>query len=178
MPPGGSAIPMSYTGTRQFERVAAGATNYTTSGLGLSSENGMSYTRDNGGLLTSMRTGGGNFYYLLDGLGSVAALSDSSGNTVATYSYEPFGKLKSSTGSVANPYRFLGSVGVYLDVATGLHKMGTRYYDPALGRFTQPGSISGGSANAYDYANQDPITQTDPGRARQALSLRSLLSMN
>jgi len=52
-------------------------------------------------------------------------------------SYEPFGKLKSSTGTVTNPYRWLGGLGVYHDTTTGLYKMGTRYYDPALGRFTQ-----------------------------------------
>ncbi|MEJ7655215.1 MAG: RHS repeat-associated core domain-containing protein [Chloroflexia bacterium] len=93
--------------------------------------------------------------------GSVAALTDSAGNLAATYSYEPFGKLKSSTGSLANPYRWLGALGVYHDAPTGLYKMGTRYYDPALGRFTQTDPIEGGSANAYDYALQDPINETD-----------------
>lgn len=103
-PPAASAISMSYTGTGQFERVSAGSTSYTTSGLGLSRENTTSYTRDGGGVLTSMRTGAGTFYYLLDGLGCVAALTDSLGNLAATYSYEPFGKLKSSTGrSAASP---------------------------------------------------------------------------
>jgi len=106
-----------------------------------------------------MRTGSGNYYYLLDGLGSVVALTDSVGNLAATYSYEPFGKLKSSTGTVTNPYRWLGGLGVYHETATGLYKMGTRYYDPALGRFTQVDPIEGGSATRYDYAAQDPIKQ-------------------
>jgi RHS repeat-associated protein len=40
--------------------------------------------------------------------------------------------------------------------------MGARVYIPALGRFAQLDPVIGGSANGYDYANQDPITNTDP----------------
>lgn len=160
-PPGGAAIPMTYTGTGQSERVSAGSTTYTTNTLGLGRENTTAYTRDDGGVLLSMRTGSGSVYYLLDGLGSVAALTDSTGATAATYTYEPFGKLKSSTGAIANAYRWLGGAGVYFDSATGLYKMGTRYYDPSLGRFTQRDPIAGSSFNAYDYAGQDPINRQD-----------------
>jgi hypothetical protein len=39
---------------------------------------------------------------------------------------------------------------------------GTRYYDPALGRFTQVDPIAGGSLNRYDYAGQDPCNNVDP----------------
>ncbi|MGW7337317.1 RHS repeat-associated core domain-containing protein [Streptomyces sp. NPDC054808] len=40
--------------------------------------------------------------------------------------------------------------------------MGHRYYDPTLGRFTQP-DPSGQETNPYLYAGGDPINQTDPG---------------
>ena len=161
-PPGGSALSMSYAGTGQFERVSAGSTTYTTSALGLSRENLDGYVRDDAGLLLLRRTpGSGDHFYLLDGLGSVVGLTNSLGELVATYSYEPFGKLKSSTGTIANPYRWLGGLGVYHDTATGLFKMGTRYYDPDLGRFTQVDPVEGGSANAYDYAGQDPLNNVD-----------------
>jgi hypothetical protein len=40
--------------------------------------------------------------------------------------------------------------------------MGTRYYDPALGRFTQVDPVEGGSANRYDYAGQNPVNNSDP----------------
>lgn len=39
--------------------------------------------------------------------------------------------------------------------------MGARIYVPQLGRFLQPDPVYGGSANAYEYAYQDPINQMD-----------------
>jgi hypothetical protein len=39
--------------------------------------------------------------------------------------------------------------------------MGVRSYLPALGRFLTPDPVVGGSANAYDYAFQDPVNNFD-----------------
>lgn len=39
--------------------------------------------------------------------------------------------------------------------------MGSRLYVPTLGRFTSPDPVVGGSVNAYDYVNQDPVNQRD-----------------
>jgi hypothetical protein len=39
--------------------------------------------------------------------------------------------------------------------------MGVRVYNPATGRFLQVDPIPGGSANPYDYCNQDPINCYD-----------------
>ncbi|MFI6210298.1 RHS repeat-associated core domain-containing protein, partial [Streptomyces sp. NPDC051041] len=60
--------------------------------------------------------------------------------------------------------------GTYLD-PTGLYKMGHRYYDPQLGRFTQP-DPSGQETNPYLYAAGDPLNNTDPS----GLSLMSFAS--
>jgi hypothetical protein len=39
--------------------------------------------------------------------------------------------------------------------------MGVRSYVPSLGRFISTDPVAGGSANAYDYANADPVNQFD-----------------
>jgi RHS repeat-associated protein len=162
-PAGGSPISMGYTDTRMFKRVSAGSTTFVTSSLlGLGREHPTFYTRDDEGILVSMHSIEGTFYFLYDGLGSTAALTDSSGNIAATYKYEPFGTVTASTGAVTNPYRFLAAYAVYVDPTPGWLKMGTRYYAPSLGRFGQRDPIKGGALNAYDYAAQDPINIVDP----------------
>ena len=45
---------------------------------------------------------------------------------------------------------------------TAYQMMGARVYIPALGRFIQLDPKVGGSANGYDYVNQDPVNNTDP----------------
>ena len=58
-------------------------------------------------------------------------------------------------------YRYLGSKSRPLELPGGATAMGARVYLPQLGRFLQTDPIPGASANAYDYANQDPINQID-----------------
>jgi RHS repeat-associated protein len=170
--PGQPTISMTYTGPGQFERTTAGTASFLSDALGLSLESsGNTYLRGPDGEILGLRTSGPpttRYYYLLDGLGSVDAVVKDDGTVPATYSYEPFGKLRSSTGTLTNPYRWLGSLGIYADDnITGLYKMGTRWYDPAIGRFTQPDPVPGGGLNRYDYAKQDPINLIDPRGEKQ-----------
>jgi RHS repeat-associated protein len=39
--------------------------------------------------------------------------------------------------------------------------MGARSYVAKIGRFLTPDPVFGGSANAYDYVNQDHVNQFD-----------------
>ncbi|MFF8633592.1 RHS repeat-associated core domain-containing protein [Streptomyces pilosus] len=57
------------------------------------------------------------------------------------------------TESVPQPYRYAGA---YSD-PTGLYKMGYRYYDPSLGRFTQP-DPSGRRPTRTSTPRQTPST--------------------
>ncbi len=90
-------------------------------------------TRDPSGGLVGLRTGAGRSYYLFDGLGSVVAVTDASGNVTNSYTYDPYGVTTETTssGAVANQWRYTGQ---YQDASTGLYKMGARYYQPELGR--------------------------------------------
>ncbi len=79
------------------------------------------------------------------------------------YGYDPYGKLTSSSGSVANPWGYAGG---YLD-STGLVKFGARYYDPNLGRWTQRDGVGGsitapGAIGAYLYVGCNPVNSVDP----------------
>ena len=50
------------------------------------------------------------YYYITNLQGDVMYLVDASGNEVAAYDYDPYGKIISATGSMAevNPLRYRG----------------------------------------------------------------------
>jgi RHS repeat-associated protein len=64
-------------------------------------------------------------------------------------------------GTTTARYGWLGGKQRSTDTLAGLVLMGVRLYNPILGRFLQVDPVEGGSANAYDYANQDPINTFD-----------------
>lgn len=164
-PSGGSATAYGYAGGGQSERTTAGAASGVHGLLGLATETTLgvttSYIREASGSLIAERTPAGDYYYVFDGQGSVIALVDPSGTQRAAYAYDPYGDHATATalnGTLPpNPWRWSAS---YLD-ATGLYKLGARYYDPSLGRFTQVDPVAGGSCNGYDYACGDPVNKSD-----------------
>ena len=88
----------------------------------------------------------------------MVAVTDGSGSVVDTYSYDPYGKVTpGGSNSVANPWQYTGG---YLDSQTGLVKLGQRFYDPTLGRWTQQDPVPSG--NLYVYAGDNPVNFTDP----------------
>jgi len=116
--------------------------------------------------LQSASIGGSNRFYLYDRLGSTRQLLNDAQTTTDTYSYEAFGNLMASTGSTANPYRYVGSLGYY-QTGTSLTHLGARYYMPEIGRFVQRDPVRGASMSAlYVYAEQNSSSLVDPaGRA-------------
>ena len=87
--------------------------------------------------MIDVAAGNAVYYYHFDGLGSVAALSNNSGEIVERYSYDVFGRAD-RVSDVSNPYLFTGR---RYDDETGLYYYRARYYDPWTGRFlqTRPG---------------------------------------
>jgi RHS repeat-associated protein len=108
------------------------------------------------------------YYYLRDALGSVVAVTNDQGAVVRRHVYsDPYGEDVSNdtivTGAPSNPWRFAGE---YFDSETDLYKIGERYLDPALARWTQKDpmmqAFSPREANGYAYAGDDPVNITDP----------------
>ena len=103
---------------------------------------------------------GGTYFYHADGLGSIISLTNGTGQFAASYVYDSFGKLNTSTGTVTNPFRYTGRE---FDAVTGLYYYRARYYDPASGRFSGEDPIGfKGGINFYRYVHNLPTTSRDP----------------
>jgi RHS repeat-associated protein len=113
------------------------------------------------------RTGSANPVYLIpDRQGTDELTVDSgSGAAVTRRQFLPFGQTRGITPSPW-PDGDHGYVDGTTSAATGLENLGAREYDANTGRFlsldpvfesTDPNQLGG-----YDYAGNDPITQSDP----------------
>ena len=160
----GTTTNFTYAGTRNEERTSAGATSFLNGSLGITRETtggvSTSFIRDAGGALIGMRTStGASYYYTSDALGSTILLTDNAQAAAATYTYDSWGNTTTTgTQAATNPWQYAGG---YKDTTTGYTKFGARYYNPAVGRFTQP-DPSGQDANRYAYVSCNPINATDP----------------
>jgi len=119
------------------------------------------------GLIGRIDADGEAHYYDFDVLGSTAGVSGSEGTYLNRYAYRPFGGKLISDETVANPYEFIGELGV-MNEGNGLAYMRARYFDYALGRFTSedPTGISGGDLNLYRYSGDSPVHSRDASGRR------------
>jgi RHS repeat-associated protein len=99
-------------------------------------------------------------YYSQDGLGSVTSLTTSAGVLGNTYTYDSFGKLIASSGSIANRLQYTARE---VDAETGLYFYRARYYDPTIGKFIEEDPLGFASGiNFYRYVDNRPTNFTDP----------------
>ena len=109
--------------------------------------------------LAEARRAGTNGFYAQDGLGSVTSLSGSAGALADTYTYNAFGVLTASTGTLGNPFQYTGRD---YDSETGLRYYRARYYDPSIGRFiSEDPIVFSGGVNFYKYVFNNPVRMTD-----------------
>jgi len=101
---------------------------------------------------------GTGLWYNKDGLGSVRALTNSSGVVTSTNSYSAFGLNAGETGKAGNTHGFAGE---QLD-PTGLYFNRARYFSPSLGRFIGRDDIGEGSSSRYAYTSNNPLAYIDP----------------
>ena len=108
------------------------------------------------------------FFYVTNLQGDVVMLLDASGNVVAEYSYNAWGKIFSSSGTMAdmNPIRYRG---YYYDAETGLYYVSSRYYDPEICRWINADDASYLGANGdfisynlFSYCGNNPVNCSDP----------------
>ena len=107
------------------------------------------------------------YYYVLNAQGDVVRIVNSSRSVVASYTYDPWGKIISSSGTLAdiNPLRYRG---YYYDSETGFYYLQSRYYDPEIGRFINADSYASTDAtgllstNMFAYCENDPVNRSDP----------------
>ncbi|MBI1793650.1 MAG: hypothetical protein HYR70_05615, partial [Chloroflexi bacterium] len=112
----------------------------------------------------AMRDASGVTYLHGDHLGSTSVASNASGALVSRQTYYAFGVPRTTEGTLPTDYTFTGQKN---DASDGLMYSGARYYDAAIGRFTQPDSIIPNqfdpqSLNRYAYVRNNPVRYTDP----------------
>jgi RHS repeat-associated protein len=125
-------------------------------------------------------------FYHADGNGNITYLVNSSQTLAASYRYDPFGNLISSSGSLAvsNTYRFSSKEFI---TSVSLYCYLYRFYDPGLQRWMNRDPIqdegfsvssheevstrASAELNLYGFVNNDPLNKRDP------LGLKPTLSM-
>ena len=166
---------ISYTydmaGVRSSKTVGSTTYKYTTlSGLVTRQTGGnatIDFVYDESNQPLAMKYNGKVYYYVLNAQGDVVRIVDGSRNVVASYSYDPWGKLLSSSGTLANvnPLRYRG---YYYDSETGFYYLQSRYYDPEIGRFINADSYASTDAtgllstNMFAYCENNPVMRVDP----------------
>ncbi|HEY6971171.1 MAG TPA: RHS repeat-associated core domain-containing protein [Candidatus Angelobacter sp.] len=101
----------------------------------------------------------GSFAPLKDALGSMIALTDTSGNVQTSYTYDPFGNTSVAGTANGNEFQYTGRE----NEGNGLYYYRARYYSPVLHRFISEDPLGfGQGVNFYVYVDNNPTNITDP----------------
>ena len=118
---------------------------------------------------------GGIKYFHKDHLGSSTAMTSSSGVTLETTEYTPFGSMRSHSGSSWSKYRYTDQeLDTEATQGFGLYNYNARLYDPIIGRFISadpivPDPFNPQSLNRYSYVLNNPLIYIDPSGYQESL---------
>ncbi len=115
------------------------------------------------GRIIATKCGGVRSYHQHDALGNTIALITANAVT-DTYTYWPYGELRTSTGSTVNPFRHGGAWGYYTDT-TGRTYVRARTLGPGLTRWMTVDPLWPREV-AYRYASASPNRFMDPSGLR------------
>ncbi len=95
-----------------------------------------------------------------DGKGNVSALIDNTQAVVASYAYDPFGKLMKKSGTLDQPYTFSTREAQY---GTGQYYYGYRFYDSCSGKWSTRDPLGErADMNVYRMVGNNPVNAIDP----------------
>jgi RHS repeat-associated protein len=117
------------------------------------------YTTLDGMILSEVR-GGVERDYMPDTLGSTIALLDSSQNKTDTWTYWPYGEVRTRTGSNPTPFTFVGTLGYFADSLKRLY-VRARYLRTDLARWQTVDPLWP-DESAYGYVGGLPTRNVDP----------------
>ena len=146
-----------------------GTVKTTTNSDGSTTTSKLRFSYDANGKVVAVNYNGNYYYYLRNAQSDIVKLIDKTGATVVVYTYDSWGKLLSTSGSLAstlgknNPFRYRGYV---YDEETGFYYLQSRYYNPEVGRFISSDVLlSTGQCvighNAYAYCGNNPVNMDD-----------------
>ena len=146
-----------------------GTVKTTTNSDGSTTTSKLRFSYDADGKVVAVNYNGNYYYYLRNAQSDIVKLIDKTGATVVEYRYDSWGKLLSTSGSLAstlgknNPFRYRGYV---YDEETGFYYLQSRYYNPEVGRFISSDVLlSTGQGvlghNAYAYCGNNPASRID-----------------
>ncbi|PIR16399.1 MAG: hypothetical protein COV46_08445, partial [Deltaproteobacteria bacterium CG11_big_fil_rev_8_21_14_0_20_49_13] len=116
----------------------------------------------------AMMKDGNIYYYHYNYQGSIVAVTNTAGEVVEKYAYDPFGNVtitdavgnELGASTIENPFYFTGQI---LDSETGLYNFRNRYYNPKIGRFISRDPLGyADGMNLYAYVGNNPVNKTDP----------------
>ena len=124
------------------------------------------------GILLSETRGGVESDYIADPLGSTAALMSTAGVITDTFTYWPYGQVRSHVGSSVTPYQYCGTLGYYSDGASGRVYVDARVYIPSSTRWLTVDPLWP-TEQPYLYAGGNPPTFSDASGLKPAPNPRS-----